>query len=61
MYGVLWIMTSWPSSSLERLIYTLIGMTVWSWAGLTALWAALFPRRGLRREGSRLVGDEGVV
>jgi len=53
-------MTSWPSSSFERLIYTLIGMTAWSWAGLTALWAVLFPRRQLRREGSRLVRDEDI-
>ena len=51
-------MISWPSSSLERLIYTLIGLAAWQWAILTALWAVLFPRRGLRREGSRLVRDD---
>jgi len=50
-------MTSWPSSSFERLIYTLIGMTAWSWAGLTALWAVLFPRRRFKREGNKLVRE----
>ena len=53
-------MDSWPSTPLERLIYTLIGLSAWSWAGLTALWSILFPRRRLKREGKRLVRDDEI-
>lgn len=53
-------MTSWPSTSLERLICTLVGLAIWQWTVLTTLWIMLFPRKGLRREGSRLVREDNT-